>query len=342
MHAADIPVKSTAALARERVDRFASATGKTIADVAADIGMSGEKLTWLMNSEPRGDMYADAVLSDITHLLDKLGTVSEQPQQSPAPAPQQANAEQPNIKARLKAYRKDAGISWADLASRLNTTDGANKYTASRLCVVCAPSTHITDDYNAGLTTALETLIAEDKKMAENQKTTPTRRPSDVRETAKERANAYRKKLMVTARVLADAMRATGLADIDAKRLGTMLAPEGSPGIKDAEKIIAALDVLERPDYNPAVHEPETTGDSIDDIFPEQLAGQPLQPETFNFPLVSHDLAVEAAAQDLIADVLGFNLDELTSMAPQIEKLVAARRLGLPISLHVSACEVSL
>jgi len=57
---------------------------------------------------------------------------------------------------------------------------------------------------------------------------------------------------------------------------------------------------------------------------------------------VTHDMAVLEAAQDLIFDTLGIDLDELKKLAPTIDKLIAASQLGLDVSLHIKGGDFSL
>jgi len=88
-----------------------------------------------------------------------------------------------------------------------------------------------------------------------------------------------------------------------------------------------------------APHEPDTRPEPAS-------ATEPPQPEPADEQRavieVTHDMAVLEAAQDLVIDILGIDLDELKRIAPLIDKLIHASSLGLPCSLHIESGDVIL
>jgi len=127
------------------------------------------------------------------------------------------------------------------------------------------------------------------------------------------------------------------------KRMDVMVAPSAKitdERIMLIEEVISkgmpaqpAADVAPEPATSPA---PVSTPAPENDTQPEPADEQHAVIE------ISHDMAVLEAAHDLIFDVLGIDLDELKRMAPTIDKLICAQRLGAQASLHIDCIEVSL
>ena len=90
---------------------------------------------------------------------------------------------------------------------------------------------------------------------------------------------------------------------------------------------------------HPSKQEKHVSDDSVRAEAPKpQPPAEPVQAPS----AISHDMAVIEAAQDLIVATVGVDLDALKELAPTIDKLIAARRLGLGVSLHVTGGEVAL
>jgi len=133
---------------------------------------------------------------------------------------------------------------------------------------------------------------------------------------------------------------------LDERRMDVVTAPSSRPTASRMIEISRKLDGLPKPEEEkqaePAHAEP-VVDYTLAEKQRENLKPQlPPAEEQHAVVEVHQDDDVLEAAQDMIFDALGIDLDELKKLAPTIEKMIAARHLGLSVSLHIHGGDITL
>ena len=131
---------------------------------------------------------------------------------------------------------------------------------------------------------------------------------------------------------------------LDERRMDVVTAPSSRPTASRMIEISRKLDGLTDPEPEKQAKPAEPVVDFTQaEKQRENLKPQmPPAEEQHAVVEVHQDDDVLEAAQDMIFDALGIDLDELKKLAPTIEKMIAARHLGLSVSLHIHGGDITL
>jgi len=127
------------------------------------------------------------------------------------------------------------------------------------------------------------------------------------------------------------------------QRLDVLVRSSAKLSEKRLVALEKALDVLEKDVSISARKEPETAAATAPKAAEEAIPYvDKAEAQGAEIKKITLDMTIMQAAQDLIFDAFGCDLDEMRIISGSIHKLIAASQLGLEVSLHIEGGRVEL
>lgn len=296
-------------LASRRIDRYLRRTGRSLEDLASRIGMRPEALRLVHERHGRGLVYAQSALTDVTHLAEREGVIV-------VDVPNEAQDERTRLRDEANALRHARGWSVSQLASALS--EALDEPIDERaLSKQLAPSGRPSEAMAGVLRRGLDCLTAAAE--AEASKSAPE---AEASRTAIEATAADQEHGDVAPEPDDDAQALIDRIDAVRARLGetwprmAALAGERGSYFKDIRRRLARGARVDLDRLNAALN-------------------------LLDAEIVRREREAITKQGDL-TQVFGIDLVELREVLPAVRKLLAARQLGLDVSLRIHGGEISL